>query len=48
MSRTTISVDKETRDELYYKKRPGESYDEFLRRACGIESDSGAGEGNDA
>jgi len=37
MSRTTISVYEETRDALYYKKRPGESYDEFLRRVCGVE-----------
>jgi hypothetical protein len=38
MSRTTISVAKETRDALYYRKNPEESYDEFLRRVCGIES----------
>lgn len=39
MSRTIISVAKETRDALYYQKNPDESYDEFLRRVCGIESE---------
>jgi len=39
MERTTISVAEETRDELYYQKRPGESYDTFLRRVVGIDAD---------
>lgn len=37
MERTTISVEKETRDALYYKKEPGESYDEYLRRVVGVD-----------
>ena len=48
MSRTTIAVDKETRDELYYQKQPGESYDEYLRRMCGISSENSKGGTGDA
>jgi hypothetical protein len=38
MSRTTISVDKSTRDALYYEKQPSESYDEFLRRKFDLDT----------
>lgn len=40
MNRTTISVDEETRDALYYQKQPDESYDAYLRRVFGIDSDN--------
>lgn len=37
MERTTIAVGKDTRDALYYKKQPSESYDEYLRRLVGVD-----------
>lgn len=36
---TTIAVGYETRDKLYLRKEPGESYDELLRRELELDDE---------
>ncbi|MFC7158020.1 hypothetical protein ACFQPA_21835 [Halomarina halobia] len=41
-SHTTIAVQPETRDALFYRKRPGDSYEDVIRRLLAHTNRAGA------